>query len=370
MSKPVHVRFPSAWIALALLFAAPAISWGQGQVAYSISGVVSDKANQPLIGVAVQLLETRQGTLTDLDGKYMLEGTVASGTYTLQMSYLGYANFTKTVTIDDANRKLDLNVTLEEDALALDEVVVTGSTLKSTRRQLGNAVNIVNAEALQKSGTDNLLSALQGKIAGAQVTQNSGDPSGGLSVRLRGVNSIRGNSDPLYVIDGVVVSNSTTNVTQVSVSAGAADRIALHVDRERADDVLAERLDGVGTLEEQDETAVADAEGVVAPHVNVGVGAEGLADAGVHVLGFERLEVAVDHVVGGCVHARADETDVAAERQDAPDDAARAALEEAVRRDEHVSQLLLHAESLSFRSVSGLLASFVHRVHFVHPVQW
>ncbi len=223
MSKPVHVRFQSAWIALALLFAAPAISWGQGQVAYSISGVVSDKANQPLIGVAVQLLETRQGTLTDLDGKYMLEGTVASGTYTLQMSYLGYANFTRTITIDDANRKLDLNVTLEEDALALDEVVVTGSTLKSTRRQLGNAVNIVNADALQKSGTDNLLSALQGKIAGAQVTQNSGDPSGGLSVRLRGVNSIRGNSDPLYVIDGVVVSNSTTNVTQVSVSAGAAE---------------------------------------------------------------------------------------------------------------------------------------------------
>ena len=223
MSKPVHVRFQSAWIALALLFAAPAISWGQGQVAYSISGVVSDKANQPLIGVAVQLLATRQGTLTDLDGKYMLEGTVASGTYTLQMSYLGYANFTRTITIDDANRKLDLNVTLEEDALALDEVVVTGSTLKSTRRQLGNAVNIVNADALQKSGTDNLLSALQGKIAGAQVTQNSGDPSGGLSVRLRGVNSIRGNSDPLYVIDGVVVSNSTTNVTQVSVSAGAAE---------------------------------------------------------------------------------------------------------------------------------------------------
>ena len=101
MSKPVRVRFHSAWIALALLFAAPAISWGQSQVAYSISGLVSDKANQPLIGVAVQLLETRQGTLTDLDGKYVLEGTVASGTYTLQMSYLGYANFTKTITIDN-----------------------------------------------------------------------------------------------------------------------------------------------------------------------------------------------------------------------------------------------------------------------------
>lgn len=223
MSKPVYNRLHGIWMAALLLLAVPVLSWGQGQVAYSISGMVSDKGNQPLIGVAVQLLETRQGTLTDFDGKYSLEGTVASGSYTLQLSYLGYANFSKTITIDASNNKIVLDVTLEEDALALDEVVVTGSTLKSTRRQLGNAVNIVNADALQKSGTDNLISALQGKIAGAQVTQNSGDPAGGLSVRLRGVNSIRGNSDPLYVIDGVVVSNSTTNVTQVSVSAGAAD---------------------------------------------------------------------------------------------------------------------------------------------------
>lgn len=223
MFKTVHNRFQGAWIAFILLLAAPVLSWGQGAVAYSISGMVSDKNNQPLIGVAIQLLESRQGTLTDLDGKYSLEGNAPAGTYTLQMSYLGYANFTKTITLDAASNRLEINATLEEDALALDEVVVTGSTLKSTRRQLGNAVNIVNADALQKTGTDNLVSALQGKIAGAQITQNSGDPAGGLSVRLRGVNSIRGNSDPLYVIDGVVVSNSTTNVTQVSVSAGSAD---------------------------------------------------------------------------------------------------------------------------------------------------
>lgn len=66
MFKTVHNRFQGAWIAFILLLAAPVLSWGQGAVAYSISGMVSDKNNQPLIGVAIQLLESRQGTLTTL----------------------------------------------------------------------------------------------------------------------------------------------------------------------------------------------------------------------------------------------------------------------------------------------------------------
>ncbi len=222
MSKPTQFRFNPLWIVVAFFWASPVLLWGQAQVDFVLKGTVADKQGQPLIGVAIQIVELRQGSVSDLDGAFEFEGSAPAGTYTLQASYLGYGNYTQSITIDGQNTQFNLAITMLEDALALDEVVVTGSTLKSTRRQLGNAVNIVNADKLQNAGTDNLISALQGKVAGAQVTQNSGDPAGGISVRLRGVNSIRGNSDPLYVIDGVVVSNSTTNVTQISVSAGEA----------------------------------------------------------------------------------------------------------------------------------------------------
>ncbi len=84
---------------------------------------------------------------------------------------------------------------------------------------MGNAISSVSAKSLEKSGSSNLISSLQGKVPGAQITQNSGDPAGGISIRLRGVKSIQGNSDPLYVIDGVIVSNSSANVSQTALGS-------------------------------------------------------------------------------------------------------------------------------------------------------
>jgi len=95
-------------------------------------------------------------------------------------------------------------------------VVVIGSTQTSWQCSLGNAISSIKAEDLEKSGTGNVFGALQGKVPGAQITQNSGDPAGGLTIRLRGVKSLQGSSDPLYVIDGVGVSNASTNVSQLA----------------------------------------------------------------------------------------------------------------------------------------------------------
>lgn len=201
----------------------PTSLFAQEKVNLTIKGQVVDAQNNPLIGVTLALSDSRSGAVTDVDGSYTLNVSVLPGNYSLQASYVGYKSMAMDLSITSDKNLLTQNFTLIEDALDLDEIVVTGSTLKSSRRQLGNAISSVSADELAKTGSDNLISSLQGKVPGAQITQTSGDPAGGLNIRIRGVNSIRGNSDPLYVIDGVIVSNTTSNVSQVSVSAGAAD---------------------------------------------------------------------------------------------------------------------------------------------------
>lgn len=194
----------------------------QAQNAYTITGKATEATTGNAIpGVSVAVSGTTQGTITDANGSYTLNAKVPAGSYKLVFSYIGYASSTQTVALD-SQTEITINAQLREDVASLDEIVVLGSSINAPRRQLGNAINVVSAKSLQNTGTENPLGALQGKVPGAQITQNSGDPAGGFTVRLRGVKSLRGSSDPLYVIDGVIVSNSTTNVSQLAVSAGDA----------------------------------------------------------------------------------------------------------------------------------------------------
>jgi TonB-linked SusC/RagA family outer membrane protein len=189
---------------------------------YTIRGKIADSNGQPMIGATVVLRGTAFGTAANITGDYSFNAPVKAGTYDLEFRSVGYASVTKKITLGSAN-DLSVNVAMNEDGMSLDEVVVTGSTLKSARRELGNTISTVSAQSIQSSGTNNLAGAIQGKIAGAQVTQNSGDPSGGITIRLRGIKSLAGNSDPLYVIDGVVISNASDNVSQLAPSIGSAN---------------------------------------------------------------------------------------------------------------------------------------------------
>jgi TonB-linked SusC/RagA family outer membrane protein len=210
----------SLWIVL--LFVLPYASFSQ--VNYTIRGKVTSTTGELLIGATLNIGGTSQGTITDADGNYLLSGVLKAGDYTLITTYTGYAAKTQPITIDVSSSEQVVDLLLEEDAMNLDEVVVTGSTLRSTRRSLGNAINTIDVAQLEKTGTTNIVGALQGKIPGAQITQNSGDPYGGITIRLRGVKSILGSSDPLYIIDGVIISNSSANVSQTALSnqVGAA----------------------------------------------------------------------------------------------------------------------------------------------------
>lgn len=185
------------------------------QSAYRITGTVSGKNGQGLPGVTVQVRNTNFATATEADGGYTLMVDLKGGRYSLDFSAVGYRSFSANLFLAD-DKSITQNAALTEDALKLDEVVVTGTSIGTTRKQLGNYISTVKADQLTRGATSNVLAALQGKTAGAQISQNSGDPAGGISVRLRGISTIFGSSEPLYIVDGVIVNNATNRVTNTS----------------------------------------------------------------------------------------------------------------------------------------------------------
>ncbi len=191
------------------------------KVSVEISGTVLDESNEPIIGAYITLPDFKLGTVSDVSGAYQMVVNLPTGENNLEVSYLGYQTSSNSIEVDPERRNYTVDVVLVEDLLKLDEVVVVGSTVQAKRKQLGNALTTLNANDLQDANPQSVTGALQGKIAGAQIVQNSGDPAGGFSVRLRGASTFLGSSEPLVVIDGVVVNNSTTNVTNIN-SAGAS----------------------------------------------------------------------------------------------------------------------------------------------------
>lgn len=183
---------------------------------YTISGkAVESPGGAPIPGVVVKILNTTLATSTNTNGAYSFAVDLAPGKYQLQFSFIGYKSVTQSVDLG-ASTDVKLNANLTSDAVGLDEVIVTGTSQGTTRKELGSYVSTVKGDDLNKAPSGNVLSSLQGKTAGAQISQNSGDPAGGLSVRLRGISSVNSSSEPLYIIDGVIVNNSTTRVTNTS----------------------------------------------------------------------------------------------------------------------------------------------------------
>lgn len=180
-----------------------------------ITGKVTGPEGNGLSFVSVTIRNTTLGASTNDEGNYNISGSLAPGNYVLSFSGIGYKSKEQTIQVGSA-ASYTANVQLEIDALSMDEVIVTGTSEGTTKRQLGSYVSTVKADQLTKGATGNVLAALQGKTAGAQVIQNSGDPGGGISVRLRGISSINSSSEPLYIVDGIIVNNATTRVTNTS----------------------------------------------------------------------------------------------------------------------------------------------------------
>lgn len=198
-----------AIIAVLLIVLSHATAFSQS---LRVSGkVVEASSGTGLPSVSVVLKGTSLGTTTDTNGDYSLE--VSSPQSVLVFSFIGYKS--KEIVVGNQST---LNVQLDEEAFSLEEIVVTGTGVATEKKQLGNFISSVKSNDLTSGAANNPLAALQGKVAGAQINQNNGNPAGGFSVRLRGASTILGSSEPLYIVDGVIVNNNTNNVTDLSIS--------------------------------------------------------------------------------------------------------------------------------------------------------
>ncbi|MEX0274461.1 MAG: SusC/RagA family TonB-linked outer membrane protein, partial [Flavobacteriaceae bacterium] len=171
----------------------------QVAMAQTVSGTVSDDSGMPLPGVNVVEKGTTNGASTDFDGNYQIS---VSGGATLVFSSLGYA--TQEVAV---NNRSSLNVTLAEDASQLDEVVVTALGIRKETKALGYSLTEVGGEELANIKVPNAINALQGKVAGVNVSQNSTGVAGSSRVIIRGSSSLTGSNQPLYVVDGIPIGN-------------------------------------------------------------------------------------------------------------------------------------------------------------------
>lgn len=185
-----------------------------------ISGKVTDAEGKAVPFASVTVNNTRFGTGANESGDYNFTANLQPGNYVLSFSALNFVTATQNlnVTSNSGSYTVNQQLTVSTSGLNLDEVIVTGVSAGTTRKQLGSYISTVKAEELNKGATGNILAALQGKTAGAQIIQNSGDPAGGISVRLRGISSILSSSEPLYIVDGVIVNNATTRVTNTQNS--------------------------------------------------------------------------------------------------------------------------------------------------------
>lgn len=186
---------------LTLMFACLFLSMGMAMAQTQASGtVISSEDGQPVIGATVMLVGSSNGTMTDYDGKFTLS---VPANAKLRISSVGMK--TREVT---AGR--DMKVVLDPEDTALDEVVVTALGIKRSAKALGFSATAVKGEDIAAARTNDIMSSLQGKVAGLQISNSSSDPGSSKSVIVRGVSSLSGNNQPLYVIDGVPLTNTAT----------------------------------------------------------------------------------------------------------------------------------------------------------------
>ena len=180
----------------------------------TITGTVTDaETGQPLEGARVGVRGTALSTTTGPDGKFTL-GNIPGGNVTIAIRRIGH-NF---VDLPLPAGQNELRAALRRDPLRLSDVVVTGQATAVDRRNLANAVATVSGEEVSRVSAQTVEQALQGKVVGASIQANSGAPGGGMQMRLRGVTSINGSSEPLYVVDGVVLSNVAIPSNQNAVT--------------------------------------------------------------------------------------------------------------------------------------------------------
>ncbi|RIJ46351.1 SusC/RagA family TonB-linked outer membrane protein [Maribellus luteus] len=207
----------------------------------TITGTVVEAETQtPLPGVSVVVQGTTKGTMTNAEGKFSLDATEGQ---ILQFSFIGYAS--KEFTVGKSNT---INVEMQTDVQAIDEVMVTAEFgMKRVARSVGSSIQNIKAADISDSGRESFISALQGRVAGLNVSSSGGTPGSSTTVVLRSITSISGNNQPLYVVDGIPMNNSTFD--PLSLADGGANFSVRNLDfSSRGNDFNPEDIESMTVL--------------------------------------------------------------------------------------------------------------------------
>ena len=185
---------------LTMLLAAMLLMVGTALAQTKVNGtVVAQEDNEPVVGVSVLVVGTNIGTVTDANGKFSL--TVPAGKSQLRFTYVGMETL-------EVSARPNMRIVLRNGDTNLDEIVVTAMGIKRSAKALGYSATAVSGDEIAAARTADIMSSLQGKVAGVQISSATGDPGSSNSVIIRGISSLGGTNQPLYVIDGVPMNNS------------------------------------------------------------------------------------------------------------------------------------------------------------------
>ena len=178
--------------------------------------VVSQDDNQPVIGVSVLVVGTNIGTVTDVNGRFSL--TVPAGKSQLRFTYVGMETL-------EVSARPNMRIVLRNGDTNLDEIVVTAMGISRQQKTLGYSAQTLDNSELTVGKLTDVTSSLAGKVAGVQINSTSGDPGAANSVIIRGVSSINGNNQPLYVIDGVPLQSTTRTAQDHQTAIGGITNV-------------------------------------------------------------------------------------------------------------------------------------------------
>jgi TonB-linked SusC/RagA family outer membrane protein len=228
--------------AIALALVSAGVSAASAQQRGSITGTVVDQATQqPLVGVQVGVAGTQLGNTTDQQGRFTI-ANVSAGSHELQASLLGYSAVTRTVTVP-AGGSVSVDFQLSQSAISVEGLVVTALGVERLAKELAYSTSTVSAEELTRAPETNFVTALASRTPGVDVVTQSGNVGGSTRIVIRGINSLSGDNQPLFVVDGVPISNANT------VTGTSQDRLNGAIDvGNRGADINAEDIASVTVL--------------------------------------------------------------------------------------------------------------------------
>ncbi len=204
------------WLVLLMMSVTSGVAHAQGR---TISGKVQeDTTQEPIAGATVMIAGTDLAAITDADGSFII-ANVPPGAITVQVSAVTHEDGEVAVGPEQAQVAVSLALARSE------EILIVGRAPQITRQNLANGASMVKGDELNQVAAQTVDGALQGRISGANIQSNSGAPGGGIQVKLRGISTINGESSPLFVVDGIIVSNASiqSGIGAVTESVGGAN---------------------------------------------------------------------------------------------------------------------------------------------------